>query len=247
MKRLFKNILAACLAGLVCSAAPVRAEKLLVAVAADFTAPMKLIVSLFTAGSGIEVLPSYGGTGMLYAIIHNGAPFDLFLAADQRRPELLYKGRLAEKPRIYARGQAVLWTAKKNVGNVSRWQDVLNLPGMNRVAVANPELAPYGAVVMGILSPSLRERLAPRLVYAQNVVQAFQYAQKAADCGFTALSLALSKPGLKGRFWPISKAPFVKQSACIIKSSRHRQAAGRFFAFLFSQESRVVLKKFGYQ
>jgi len=247
MKRLFKNILAVCLAGLVCSAAPVRAEKLIVAVAANFTAPMKLIVPLFTAKSGIEVLPSYGGTGMLYALIHNGAPFDLFLAADQRRPELLYKGRLAEKPRIYARGQAVLWTAKKDVGNASRWQEVLNLPGMNRVAIATPELAPYGAAVMGILSPSLKRRLLPRLVYAQNVAQAFQYAQKATGCGFTALSFALSKPGLKGRFRPISEAPLVKQSACIIKSSRHRQAAAKFFAFLLSQESRAVLKKFGYQ
>ncbi len=247
MKRFFKNILAACLAGLICSAAPVRAEKLIVAVAANFTAPMKVIAPLFTAKSGIEVLSSYGGTGMLYALIHNGAPFDLFLAADQRRPELLYKGGLAEKPRIYARGQAVLWTARNDTGSASRWQEVLNLPGMNRVAIATPELAPYGAAVMGILSQSLKKRLLPRLVYAQNVAQAFQYAQKAADCGFTALSFALSKPGLKGRFWPVSKAPLVKQSACIIKSSRHRQAAARFFAFLFSKESRAVLKKFGYQ
>jgi len=239
--------LAVGLAGLICSATPVKAEKLIVAVAANFTAPMKVIAPLFTAKSGIEVLPSYGGTGMLYALIHNGAPFDLFLAADQRRPELLYNGGLAGKPRIYARGQAVLWTARKDVASVSRWQEALNLPGMHRVAIATPELAPYGAAVMGILSPSLKARLLPRLVYAQNVAQAFQYAQKAADCGFTALSFALSKPGLKGCFWPISEAPLVKQSVCIIKSSRHRQAAARFFAFLFSKESRAVLKKFGYK
>ncbi len=247
MKRSFKNILAACLVGLACGAAPVKAEKLIVAVAANFTAPMKVIAPLFTGKTGIEVLPSYGGTGTLYALIHNGAPFDLFLAADQRRPELLFQGKLADKPRIYARGQAVLWTARKDTGGAAVWQEALNLSGMNRVAIANPKLAPYGAAVMGILSPSLRAGLIPRFVYAQNVAQAFQYAQKATDCGFTALSFALSEPGQKGRFWRITEAPLVKQSACIIKSSRHRQAADRFFTFLFSEESRAVLKKFGYK
>ncbi len=243
-----KNILVACLGVLICfAAASVKAEKLTIAVAANFTAPMKIIVPLFKQQTGIEVLSSFGGTGMLYALINNGAPFDLFLAADQRRPNLLYKEHQANKPRIYAKGQAVLWTARNDTSGAATWQEALGLPGMNRIAIANPKLAPYGAAVMAVLSLSIKARLVDRLVYAQNVAQAFQYAQNATDAGFTALSFAMSKAGTNGRFWPITEAPLVKQSACIIQNTPHRQAAIRFFSFLFSKDSRAVLKKFGYQ
>ena len=243
-----KNIIAACLGVLICFVATsVKAEKLTIAVAANFTAPMKIIAPLFKQQTAIEVLPSFGGTGMLYALINNGAPFDLFLAADQRRPDLLYKEHLVNKPRIYARGQAILWTARKDTSGAATWQEALDLPGMNRIAIANPKLAPYGAAVMAILTPSIKAGLVNRLVYAQNVAQAFQYAQKATDAGFTALSFAMSRAGANGRFWPITAAPLVKQSACIIQSTPHRQAATRFFSFLFSNDTRAVLKKFGYQ
>jgi molybdate transport system substrate-binding protein len=180
-------------------------------------------------------------------LIKNGAPFDLFLAADQRRPDLLYQQHLADKPRIYARGQAVFWTAKKDLATAADWRQALALPGMKRIAIANPRLAPYGAAVMAVLSPTLKTALAKRLVYAENVSQAFQYAQMAVDGGFTALSFALSSPGRRGSYWPITEAPLVRQSACIIKNTPHRQAAAGFFSFLFSPATKAVLAKFGYK
>ncbi|NOX26321.1 MAG: molybdate ABC transporter substrate-binding protein [Deltaproteobacteria bacterium] len=224
-----------------------RAETLTVAVAANFTAPMRVIIPIFKRQTGVVILPSYGGTGTLYALIKNGAPFDLFLAADQRRPNLLYQEHLADKPRIYAKGQAVLWTAKKGLAGAADWRAALRLPGMKRIAIANPRLAPYGAAVMAVLSPSLKAALTNRLIYAENVSQAFQYAQMAADGGFTALSFALSTAGKHGSYWPISEAPLVRQSACIIKNTPNRQAAARFFSFLFAAESKAVLTKFGYK
>lgn len=224
-----------------------KAEELTVAVAANFTGPMKQIAVLFTKKTGVEVLPSYASTGKLYALINNGAPFDVFLAADQKRPELLHQHGLASKPMIYAKGQAVLWTSRSDACAGHTWQEALESSQFKRIAIATPKLAPYGAAAMAALQPPLKAGLLDRLVYGQNVTQSFQYAEKATDAGFTALSIALSDRGRKGCYWLIKEAPLVKQSACIIKSTGHRKAAKAFFAFLLSNRSRPVLTKFGYK
>ena len=247
MKEISRILLAACIFLAVISATSSNAEELTVAVAANFTGPMKKISKLFTEKTGIEILPSYGSTGKLYALIDNGAPFDVFLAADQKRPELLYQQHLVSKPVIYAKGQAVLWTSRLDTCKAHTWKKALRLPQFKRISIANPKLAPYGAAAMAAITPGIKAELTARLVYGENVSQSFQYAQKATDAGFTALSFALSSSGKQGCYWLITEAPLVKQSACIIQNTRHKKAARTFLSFLLSDQSKPVMKELGYK
>ncbi len=237
------------IAGVLSHAQVCAAQELTVAVAANFILPFEELSRIFEQESGIKVKGTFTSTGNLYAQIRNGAPYDLFLAADEARPRLLHDAALAEKPFVYARGRVVLWTAKRALCAIRSWQAVVASPSTLRVAIANPETAPYGtAAVEALRKAGLREVVEPKLVFAQSVAQAFQYAHtEAADAGFCALSSACSEQGNKGCRWEVAEAPEVVQAACILKRNKEEIAVEKFAAFLASPQAGRIKKKYGYE
>ncbi len=196
----------------------------------------------FEAKTGISVeanlLPP---RGQLYAQIKNGAPYDVFLSADEERPELLHREGLAEAPFVYAAGRVVLWTGKKDLCGAKNWREVMAAPGLKKIAVANPKTAPYGAAAMEALKKTgILKNVEERLVFGQNIAQAFQYAATGSvDAGFCALSSTLSDEGRKGCSFSVEEAPPIVQSACLLKRTTRQKAAGEFIRFLSSPEARV--------
>ncbi|MFA6413508.1 MAG: molybdate ABC transporter substrate-binding protein [Syntrophales bacterium] len=229
---------------------PVSAQdKLHVAVAANFISTFQELTQLFEKQTGIPVEATYASTGQLYTQIVNGAPYDLFLSADREKPDLLHQAGRADVPFIYASGQAVLWTNRKDLCVAKNWREVMDIPGLNKIAVANQKTAPYGAAAMEALKKTgVLENVQGKLVYAQNIAQAFQYAATGSvDAGFCALSAALSAEGRKGCFFSIDEAPPIVQGACLLKRTTHNEAAGKFAKFLVSPEAVAIKKKYGYK
>ncbi|HOP34973.1 MAG TPA: molybdate ABC transporter substrate-binding protein [Syntrophales bacterium] len=235
------------LMGSVCPAAA--AEKLTVAVAANFILPSGEIVTLFQEKTGITVEPTYSSTGKLYGQIVQGAPYDVFLSADEARPAQLKEQGLADEPFVYARGQVVLWTAKKSLQGAADWQSVVKNPETRKIAIANTESAPYGTAAMTALEAAgLWEALKEKYVFPQTVAQAFQYAlTESADAGFCAYSSALSDKAKGGFFYPVPEAPPIVQAACVLKRTENRPAAEKFAAFLDSPEAKEIKEKYGYR
>ena len=245
MRQLIKLILIAIL--LVPSLAS--AQPLRVAVAANFTGAMQEISAQFSEETGIQVQTGYSSTGKLYAQIKNGAPYDLFLAADAERPDLLFAEELCAQPVIYARGRTVLWSKRSDLVELRDWREVLASKDLRRLALPNPEIAPYGrAARTAMINNDQWATNLSHLVYAQNVAQAFQYGEKrAADAAFTSLSFALSGPGQQGRYWEIDAAPVVVQKGCLLARSKNQALAARFLAFLASDKARPILAAYGYR
>ena len=224
-------------------------EKIHVAVAANYIRPFQEIASRFEAQTGIPVEATFSSTGQIYAQLKSGAPYDLFLSADQERPDLLYKQGLSEAPFVYAKGRVVLWTRQKALSGAGDWSKVIAMPNVRKIAIANPKTAPYGAAAVGALEKAgLKAVVEGKLVFAQNIAQAFQYASTGGtDVGFCALSAALSDEGKKGYFLPIDNAPAIVQSACLLKRTKHRVATEKLIQFLSSPEAVAIKKKYGYQ
>jgi molybdate transport system substrate-binding protein len=224
-------------------------DKLHVAVAANFISPFQELTQLFEKQTGIRVEATYASTGQLYTQIVNGAPYDLFLSADREKPDLLHQAGRADIPFVYASGQAVLWTNRKDLCPLKNWREVMAVPGLNKIAVANPKTAPYGAAAMEALKKTgVLENVQGKLVYAQNIAQAFQYAATGSvDAGFCALSATTSAEGRKGCFFSIDEAQPIIQGACLLKRTARREAAERFVRFLSSPEAVVIKKKYGYK
>ncbi len=224
-------------------------EKISVAVAANFITPFQEMTRVFTVQTGIHVEMTFGSTGQLYAQIINGAPYDLFLSADQEKPDLLYKEKRSEAPFVYATGRVVLWTLRKELCRASDWRQLVAMPGVKKIAIANPKASPYGAAAQVALGKSgLPQNVQDRLVFAQNIAQAFQYASTGSvDAGFCALSAALSEEGRKGCSFNVDEAPPVVQSACLLKRSAGKSAPEKLVRFLASPEATVVKMKYGYR
>ncbi len=224
------------------------AEDLLLAQAANFMPAMQEIIPAFKAATGLEVQATYTSTGKLYAQITNGAPFDMFLAADERRPQKLFTDGFAEKPFVYAKGKIVFWSLKKEFGSAP-WQEAVKNPTIDKIAIANIETAPYGTAAMQALKKeNLWESVKPELVYAQSIAQTFQYAATgAADAGFCAYSSVFTEEGRKGTFTVVNEAPPVIQAACILKSSTRKDAAQKFIKFLSGPEVKKIKNKYGYE
>jgi molybdate transport system substrate-binding protein len=224
-------------------------EKINVAVAANFVTAFQEIARSFEAKTGISVEATYASTGQLYAQIMSGAPYDLFLSADQEKPDLLHRAGQADVPFVYATGHVVLWTIRKDLCGSKNWREVMASPTLKKIAVANPKTAPYGAASMTALkNTNILENVQDRLVFAQNIAQAFQYAATGSvDVGFIALSSTLSEEGRQGCFFSVDEAPPIVQSACLLKRTTRQKAAGEFIRFLSSDEANAVKKKYGYR
>ncbi len=222
---------------------------LTVAVAANFIEAMEEVKHTFTKVSGIQLRTVYSSTGKLYAQIQHGAPFDVFLAADARRPDLLLREKKCQDAFLYAKGRLVLWTKNQKTATEKKWQQVIQSEKIKRLAIAKPDIAPYGeAAKVALEEGGLWQKVRPRLVYGQSVGQAFQYGQQGSvDFAFVALSQALSREGKRGQFWQISQAPRILQKGCILNRSRNRADAQRFVRFLLGPDGLKIKEQYGYR
>ncbi len=227
---------------------PVHAADLSVACASNFTLIMKELSAMYEKENGISVTCAFGSTGMLYGQIINGAPYDLFFAADEKRPNLLHDKGLALAPILYAKGKVVVWSGKEALSSMADWKEAVSSDATKRVGIANPKTAPYGqAAEEAMLSAGVLDIVRLKLAYGKSVGASFQYAYSgAADASFVALSQALSKKGAGGTHWMIPEAAPIKQTACILKSGRIKTAS-LFLKWLATPTARAVIEKYGYE
>lgn len=224
-------------------------DKLSVAVAANFISAFKEIAADFESKSGVKVEATFSSTGNLYSQIKNGAPYDVFLSADEQRPDLLQKEEWTDGTFIYARGQAILWSADPNFCKAPTWQEALKSNRIKKISIANPVTAPYGAAAKAALQKAgLWDALQDKLVNGQDIAQAFQYAStQAVDAGFCALSAAASPQGKNGCFFSIPEAPDIVQAGCILKKSKNQKCAELLMAYLLGADAAKTKKKYGYR
>jgi molybdate transport system substrate-binding protein len=230
----------------------VSAEEAQIAVAANFTAPMKAIIELFEEDTGHEVKASYGSTGKLYAQIKNGAPFEALLAADQERPALLEEEGVGVPGSrfTYAIGNLVLWSA--DADKVEDGPALLKSGGFNKLSLANPKLAPYGEAVIETLEAlELKTTIEPKFVMGENIAQTYQFVDTSnADIGFVALSQVMEGGKIvKGSGWivPAEMHAPIRQDALILNSGKDNTAVTELFAYLKGEKALTIIHDFGYE
>ena len=234
-------------------ALPAHAEDISVAVAANFTVPLKLIAAEFEKDSGYKVVASFGSTGKFYAQIKNGAPFEILLAADNETPSKLVKENVGTSASqfTYAVGKLVLWSAKP--GLVDSTGSVLKKGDFAHLALADPKLAPYGAAAVQTLKAlGILEALQPKIVTAESIAQAYQFVGSGnAELGFVALSQLRKddKDGkLEGSSWlvPANLYSPIRQDAVILEPGKGKAAVEALMKFLKGDKARAIIKSFGY-
>ncbi|MAQ02587.1 MAG: molybdate ABC transporter substrate-binding protein [Alteromonadaceae bacterium] len=213
-----------------------------VAVAANFAAPLQKLLPEFEAASGIKVRVSVGSSGALFAQIQHGAPYDLFLSADSKRPQaLVASGRVTVSAvQTYAVGHLAL------VGNINGLSDPQLMAAGNRVAIAEPDIAPYGRAAKQLLEQAgLWEQLAPRLIRGTNIQQTLQFWQTGnVDVAFIAASQCVSYQ-LSCQTLPDTYAPIIQQLA-VTGQGESAVAAEQLAAFLRSPQIQSQLADAGY-
>jgi len=221
------------------------------AVAANFAGPVKLIAEQFEADTGHRVRLSYGSTGKFYSQIRAGAPFDVFLSADERTPEKVAKDGLGDPASrfTYAIGTLVLWS--RTPGYVDDQGHVLR-GRFNKLAIANPRLAPYGVAARETLEGlGLWNGVKDRIVMGDNITQTWQFAATGnADLGFVALSQTIEDgKTIAGSQWLVPKHLYtpIRQDAILLNSARDKVAAKAFLAYLKSPKAVAIIKRFGYE
>ena len=228
------------------------ADTLSVAVAANVQYAFSELQSSFEKHSVHRLQPIFGSSGKLVTQITLGAPFDVFLSADSAYPAALQQaGFTAAAPVVYARGALVLWTLKAI--DLSQWQATLASAAVRRIALPNPDIAPYGREALrAIAAAGLTARLQPKLVIAESVSQANQYIHsQAVDAGFTARSVVQSEAMRGVGNWVAISAdlyhPIAQAMVTTTHGARlHAQAAQQFSAFLLSPPAREILARNGY-
>lgn len=232
-------------------AVPGLAADLHLAVAANFNAPMEQLKPLFEKASGHKLIISYGTVGKFYAQIKNGAPFELLISADDETPIRLEKDGLAlpETRFTYAIGKLMLWSTKP--GLVDAKGEVLKRTDFKRLAIASPKLAVYGAAGVEVMKKlGVYEQLQQKLVFGENISQTYQFIATAnADLGFVALS-QIYKNGsyAAGSHWqvPSNLYPQIRQDAVLLTKGRDNPAGKALLAFLKAQETRKIIRSYGY-
>ena len=237
---------------LLCSGGLAYGNPLTVAVAANVKFAFADLQQAFTKETGIEVTSVFGSSGKLTAQIKSGAPFDVFLSANMKYPDNLYQSGMAlTKPKVYANGVLVLWTM--NPLDLGKGIQVLNDPTVQKIAVANPNLAPYGREAINALEHfRMYDALKSKLVFGENISQVSQYIDsKSVDIGFTAKSVVLA-PQLadQGKWIELPKGSYhpIAQGVVILKRAEEANSenARRFLEFLASPAARTIFEKYGY-
>lgn len=226
------------------------AERATIAVASNFNGAMAALVDSFEQITEHEIVVSYGSSGRLYAQIINGAPYDLFLSADEAKPSALITENYAlDPPVIYAQGQLVLWS---NLADIEvRDEKILASADVKKVAMANPRLAPYGlATEQALKQLNFFFALQSKLVLGESVSQSFQFTHTGnAQVGFVAYSQLLSKAEFRETsYWllPSHLHDPINQAAVLLKRGAANEAAIGFLEFLQSVPAKELLMNFGY-
>ncbi|MBA4289209.1 molybdate ABC transporter substrate-binding protein [Pseudomonas iridis] len=229
-----------------------QADEVQVAVAANFTAPIQAIAADFEKDTGHKLVAAYGATGQFYTQIKNGAPFEVFLSADDTTPEKLEReGDTVKGSRFtYAVGTLALWSAKD--GYVDTKGEVLKKNEYQHLSIANPKTAPYGLAATQVLEKlKLTEATKTKIVEGQNITQAYQFVSTGnAELGFVALS-QIYKEGkvTSGSAWivPASLHDPIKQDAVILSKGKDNAAAKALVEYLKGPKAAAVIKSYGYQ
>jgi molybdate transport system substrate-binding protein len=224
-----------------------------VATAADLKFAMEELAISFEKQTGTKVDVTYGSSGNFFSQLQNGAPFDLFFSADIEYPRKLEAAGLGEPGTLYeyAVGRIVVWTPADSKLDITKqgWKTLLDARD-EKIAIANPEHAPYGrAAVAALQKAGIYEQVKAKLVYGENVSQAAQFVQSGnAQAGILALSLAISPPMKNGKSWeiPAEMHPAIEQGAIILKDAKNKNAARAFLQFVRSREGCAILEKYGF-
>lgn len=228
-----------------------QAETTIVAVAANFTKPMTEIATLFEKNTGHSAKLSFGSSGKLVAQMENGAPFEVFLSADDKSPAKLEQDGLtvANSRFIYAIGKLVLWSADASL--VDNQGDILSKGGFKHLALADPKLAPYGVAALEVLKKkALLDKLQPLFVQGENITQTQQFISTGnAELGFIALSQVMDNGKItSGSAWQVPENLYspLLQGAVLLKKGEGNPAAPALLAFLKSPEAKAIISKYGY-
>jgi molybdate transport system substrate-binding protein len=223
-----------------------------VAVAANFTAPMTKIAAAFEQDTGNKAMLSFGSTGKFYAQIKNGAPFQVLLAADQETPARLEQENLTIPGSrfTYATGKLALWS--KQIGFVDDKGEVLRKGAFDRIAIADPKLAPYGAAAAEVMEKlGVTASLKSKIVLGENIGMTYQFVSTGnAELGFVALSqIQFDGKPPEGSAWivPASLHAPIKQDAVALAPSKGNPTAAALLAYLKSDRAKAIIKGFGYE
>lgn len=227
-------------------------QSLTVAVSANFQAPFEKLAAAYRDSTGKSVQPIVSSSGKLTTQIRNGAPFDLFFSADTGYPNQLFRDGLAvRQPQIYASGKLVIWFSAAHPGPLD--MSALTDLSLKAIAVANPQIAPYGAAaVTALKNAGIYNDIEPRLVFGRNVAQVNQYLRSgAADAAITAQSAVVGSdvPTAQWAFVDSTLYQPIAQSAAIIanRPPQLQAAAAHFLDFLNSPVARSIFHHYGYQ
>jgi molybdate transport system substrate-binding protein len=229
-----------------------QADEVQVAVAANFTAPIQAIAADFEKDTGHKLVASFGATGQFYTQIKNGAPFQVFLSADDTTPQKLEaEGDTVKGSRFtYAVGTLALWSAKE--GYVDALGEVLKRNAFKHLSIANPKAAPYGLAATQVLAKEgLTDQVRDKIVEGQNITQAYQFVSTGnAELGFVALSQIYKDGKLSsGSAWivPSSLHDPIKQDAVILTKGKDSAAAKALVDYLKGPKAAAVIKSYGYE
>lgn len=228
----------------------VYAETVNVAVASNFAYTLKLLSADFTRQTGHQLRISSASTGKLYTQIEHGAPFDVFLSADESRPDLLVSKNkaAASSAYVYAKGQIVLLS---NIAAEGSCQNVLQSTQLKRLSIANPKTAPYGVAAKQVMEAlSLWQNLEPRLVKGENIAQTLQFVStKNAQAGFVAKSmLSMGKNIDSACIWdvPVDMYSPINQKMVVLNKAIKKPSALAFIQYMQSEKAKEVIKSTGY-
>ena len=230
--------------------AAVFGQNLRVAVAANLQGVIKVLAKDFKEKTGIEVEPIIGSSGNLATQIKNGAPFDVFLSADITFPESLFNEGFSNKaPEVYAYGSLVI-VSTQDIG-FENWERLLLSPRINKIAIANPKIAPYGkAAEEALTKKGIWTSVQPKIVQGESIAQVNTYITTGvAEVGFTTQSLIKDSEGKTKLYWklidPKSYTP-IKQGMVIIKATKNIAEAEKFYQYILSADAKKILKEYGY-
>jgi len=257
MKRLSIGIAVALVATLAACKAPpeqtVKRGRLRIAAASNLNAALAEIVARFSAARSVDVDITYGSSGSLYQQMTTHAPFDIFFSGDLEYPQRLANGgqTLADGVFEYGVGRLVVWVDGSSPLDVAHdGMRVLTDVSVHRVAIANPESAPYGrAAIAALKAEGLEGRVRPKLLNGDSVAQAMQFVQTgAADAGIVALSLALTPSGKSGRWFEVPQAdyPPLRQGGTILRWASDPGIARSLRDFVVGADGRAMLQQFGF-
>ena len=228
-----------------------QAGEVTVAIAANFTAPMQQIAKTFEQDTGHKAQLAFGATGKFYAQIKNGAPFAVLLAADDETPERLEKEGLAVTGTrfTYATGRLALWSKQPNL--VDDKGEVLRSNRFNKIAIADPKLAPYGMAAMEVIHKlGVQANVVPKLVQGESIGQTYQFVStENAQLGFVALSqISIDGRITQGSAWVVPQhlhTP-LKQDVVLLNAGKDNAAAQALLKYLQGDTAKAIITRYGY-